>query len=307
MVSGRHGPCWLDDDDGSSPRSPDRGRSHPRRFHLDAGTDGPGDASRPLVERRHRRRTALAVATRGPATRRDRWLGTDGARAMELSTVAGRRPAADPDARRTTIGLGVAAAASTPVETRLVQAPGAGGPIESGSRRRRTPADGPLADGRRRPRRPARRVGPGAPHRGHPPRRRRLPGRPPEHPRLGDVRPRLDPAAARRLGRRRCRRRPRRARPRHRARPRRPGPPRRARPELRRVHGQLAGRDDRSLQGGGLGERRHQPDQRLGQLRLRPGVRPGVAARRPASAPRASTSSGASRRCATSRTSRRRC
>ena len=46
------------------------------------------------------------------------------------------------------------------------------------------------------------------------------------------------------------------------------------RPELRRVHGQLDGRHDRPLPGGRLRQRRHQPDQRVGQLRLRPRVRP---------------------------------
>ena len=68
----------------------------------------------------------------------------------------------------------------------------------------------------------------------------------------------------------------------------------------------LVGTTDR-FQAAVVGERRHQPDQRLGQLRQRPGVRPRVAARRPVLARRASTSSGASHRCATSRTSTRRC
>ena len=54
-------------------------------------------------------------------------------------------------------------------------------------------------------------------------------------------------------------------------------------------------------------ERRHQPGQRLGQLRHRARVQPEGAPRRPADARRRRASSGASRRCATSRTSGRRC
>ena len=71
----------------------------------------------------------------------------------------------------------------------------------------------------------------------------------PEHPRLDVVRRRVDPAAAGRLGRTRRRRRPCRPRPRDRARPRRPGPARRAGPVVRRVHGQLAGRERRTGSG----------------------------------------------------------
>ena len=74
----------------------------------------------------------------------------------------------------------------------------------------------------------------------------RLPGRPAEHPRLGQLRAGLDPPAARRLGRRRRRRRPCRARPRHRPGAGRPGPARRAGALLRRVHGQLADRHVRT-------------------------------------------------------------
>ena len=161
-----------------------------------------------------------------------------------------------------------------PIEMRLVQAPGAGGPIDvwmatlAGAADDRLPTvvdvhGGPL--GAWAP----------SPHvEVDPPRVGGLPGRAPQHPRLGHVRPRLDPAAARRLGRRRCRRRPRRGRPRHRARARRPRSAGDPGPELRRVHGQLDGRHDRPLPGGRLRQRRHQPDQRVGQLRLRPRVRP---------------------------------
>ena len=54
------------------------------------------------------------------------------------------------------------------------------------------------------------------------------------------------------------------------------------------------------LQGRGLRERRHQPDQRLGELRLRAPSTTELAARRSVSAPKVSTSSGASPRSGTS-------
>ena len=86
-----------------------------------------------------------------------------------------------------------------------------------------------------------------------------------------------------------------------------PEAPRRHGPELRRVHGQLAGRDDGPVQGRRVGERRHEPDLRAGPT---PTAAPSTTARRSSatrSAPKASTSSGASRRCATWRRSGRRC
>ena len=110
----------------------------------------------------------------------------------------------------------------------------------------------------------------------------------PEHPGFGRVRARLDPAAARRLGRGRCRRRPCRARPRRRARAGRPGAARRPRAVVRRLHGELARRHDRPVPRGGLGERRHEPGRLLGELRQRPGVLPGGAAGRSVHDPRAS-------------------
>ena len=60
-----------------------------------------------------------------------------------------------------------------------------------------------------------------------------------------------------------------------------PGAARHPRAELRRLHGELDGRHDRPLPRRGVGERRDQPGHGLGQLRQRPRVLPGRAARRP--------------------------
>ena len=65
------------------------------------------------------------------------------------------------------------------------------------------------------------------------------------------------------------------------ARPRRSRAPRRDGPELRRLHGQLAGRDDGPVQGRRIRERRDEPDLGLGQLRQRARVLPRVPHGRP--------------------------
>ena len=122
MVSGRGGPFWA------GPRTivtviSDRGRSQPWRIDLDE--DGTPRRREPLVDGdivTH----ALAVGGGRLA-----WLGTDGTRAMELSTMelaAEGGPAAVPR-RRTTIGSAWQRRLA-PIEMRLVQAPGAGGPID---------------------------------------------------------------------------------------------------------------------------------------------------------------------------------
>ena len=92
-----------------------------------------------------------------------------------------------------------------------------------------------------------------------------------------------------------------------RARPGRSRPARRLGPLVRRVHGELARGHNGPLQGGGVRERRDQPGQRVGRQRHRARVLPGGADGRPHHARRASSSSGASRRCATWRASARRC
>ncbi len=160
-----------------------------------------------------------------------------------------------------------------------VEAPGTGGPIETWIASPPGAGDRAAADDRRRPRWAARCLGAGTAPRG------RAAGRPRA---IGSCCPNirgsatygrgLDPSAARRLGRGRRRRRPRGARPRHRSRSGRPRSSRRPRPELRRVHGQLARRHDRSVPRGRLGEWRHQPGLGLGRVGLGTRIRP----RRPA-------------------------
>ena len=190
-------------------RLSDRGRSHPRRLRRRTARRAPDDA---LDRRRHRRPHATIAAAAGPAS--SRRSQTDGhAAPWSSSTVeaARRRPATADHAR-----LALAGRASRCPRCSCVEAPGPGGPIESWIASPAGAGGRAAADRRRHPRRAARRVGTDAAHRGVPARRARLSRGPAEHPRLGDVRPRLDPAPARRLGRRRRRRRPRRGRPRRR-------------------------------------------------------------------------------------------
>ena len=91
--------------------------------------------------------------------------------------------------------------------------PGAGGPIDVWIASPPDAGIGTPADRHRHPRRASRSLDGGTEPGGRPARVARLPRPAAEHPRLGVVRPGLDPAPARRLGRRRCRRRPRRPRP----------------------------------------------------------------------------------------------
>ena len=123
------------------------------------------------------------------------------------------------------------------------------------------------------------------------------------------ARPSYDPAwvtrADGRLGRTRRRRLPRGLRLGRRREARPPEAARRLRPLLRRLPRRLADRAHGPLRGGGVGERRREPDRRHGALRLRPRVQP---ARRLGDAARATPwSTGASRRSPTPTRSRRRC
>ena len=129
MVSGRHGPFWLDASELVATVS-DRGRSHPERFRIEPGSGRPVHVPTPTA------RTAngpwsdatshtLAVASNGTIA----VLGTLGTRAMELMTLEG-----DGDERRwatrATLGSAWQRRYQQP-EMRRVEAPGEGGPIET--------------------------------------------------------------------------------------------------------------------------------------------------------------------------------
>ncbi|HEX7949649.1 MAG TPA: S9 family peptidase [Candidatus Limnocylindrales bacterium] len=130
MVSGRPGPCWLDEGTIVATVS-DRGRSHPARFRLDPRTGGPvdppsatpRDAPGPWSDATSH---TLAVARTGTIA----VLGTLGTRAMELMTL-------DPDpagrprwTTHSTFGSAWQRGFTQP-EMRRFDAPGPGGPIET--------------------------------------------------------------------------------------------------------------------------------------------------------------------------------
>ena len=124
FVDGRHGPFWLDDERIVATIS-DQGRSHPYVFRLDPKT-GAGRGHRRLAEGDITTHT-IAVARGG----RIATLGTDGTRAMELRTLdVDGDDAGDATLQtRSRIGSRWQDAFDMP-EMRLVQAPGAGGPID---------------------------------------------------------------------------------------------------------------------------------------------------------------------------------
>ena len=229
MVSGRHGPWFLDDATILATVS-DHARSHPRRFRFDPATGAPIDPPLPIPTSEiaawpatSTHTLAVAPATGAIVSLATRRCAGDGSR-IDRPRRRRRRHAAlhDPFPHRRRVAAAVRAGRA-PQHVRA----GAWRPdrdVDRDPRRRAGRAD---AHDRRRPRRPARCLGAGArtsrsscwPRAGYRVVLPNIRGR-------RDVRPRLDPAAARRLGRGRRRRRPRCGRSRHRARPRRPGAPR---------------------------------------------------------------------------------
>ena len=157
MVSGRHGPAWVDERRLVATVS-DRGRSHPHVYTIDSKTGRLQDRTLAATGDLTTHTTAVAPTPAGEAPR-IAFLATDGARAMDVYTTDGPDPAHP--RRRSTFGSRWQDRHPMP-EMRLVDAPGAGGPIETldrlPARRRRQGAP----HGRRRPRRSARRVGAGA-------------------------------------------------------------------------------------------------------------------------------------------------
>ena len=130
MVSGRHGPYWLDPATIVATVS-DRGRSHPVRFRLDPATGmpispptaTPRDASGPWSDATSH---TLAVARTGTIA----VLGTLGTRAMELMTLDDDRAGRPRWTTRSTLGSAWQRRFTQPTMRRF-DAPGPGGPIET--------------------------------------------------------------------------------------------------------------------------------------------------------------------------------
>ena len=124
LVDGRTRPIWVGSDTIVAVVT-HRGRSHPRAFSIDPAT-GTGRGVRVIADGdivTH----SLAASDDGLVT----WLGTDGVRAIELSTARLSDAWTEPPraTRRTTIGSSWQARHPLPVMT-LVQASGTGGPID---------------------------------------------------------------------------------------------------------------------------------------------------------------------------------
>ena len=137
MVSGRHGPWWADDTTVIATVS-DRGRSHPHAVVIDSVTGSPAHRSR-LIDGDIVTHTLAVAPRRGDVPPLLAYLATDGTRGLELHTVTVPRgttaasvaaAATDRPRRRTTVGSAWQDRFA-PIEMRLVQAPGAGGPIDT--------------------------------------------------------------------------------------------------------------------------------------------------------------------------------
>jgi dipeptidyl aminopeptidase/acylaminoacyl peptidase len=130
MVSGRHGPCWLDATTIVATVS-DRGRSHPVHFRLDSRTGKPVSPPAPTPRDdpepwSDATSHTLAVASTGAIA----VLGTLATRAMELMTLD--EDGAGPPRWTTRSTLGSAWQRRYPQpEMRRFDAPGPGGPIET--------------------------------------------------------------------------------------------------------------------------------------------------------------------------------
>jgi len=124
MVSGRHGPAWIDDGRLVATVS-DRGRSHPHVYTIDSTTGR-------LVERTVAAAGDLTTHTLAVAptdgTPRIAFLATNGVQAMDLYTTDGPDPAHP--RRRSTFGAAWQDRHPMP-EMRRLDVPGPGGPIET--------------------------------------------------------------------------------------------------------------------------------------------------------------------------------
>jgi dipeptidyl aminopeptidase/acylaminoacyl peptidase len=127
MVSGRHGPAWLDDERLAMTVT-DRGRSHPYIVVIDPATGAPIERS-PSITADVVTHTIAVAKGRGEEPALIAYLGTEGSRAMELHTIdaSGGSPRRS---RRTTFGSRWQDRFGH-VDMRLVRAPGQGGPIDT--------------------------------------------------------------------------------------------------------------------------------------------------------------------------------
>ncbi len=124
MVSGRHGPAWLDARRLVATVS-DRGRSHPRVFTVDPKSGRLIVRTRATTGDRTTHSMAVAPAADPP---RIAFLGTDGARAMELYTTDDH----DPTHPRLWTTFGSRWQDRHPMpEMRRLDVAGSGGPIET--------------------------------------------------------------------------------------------------------------------------------------------------------------------------------
>lgn len=144
MVTGRHGPFWMDDETIIATVG-DRGRSHPMRFRLDPADGRPIDPPTPSPRESDGpwsdATTHTIAISRSSGT--IAVLGTLGTRAMELMTLEADASGAPAWSTRSTIGSRWQQRHPMPVMTRT-EAPGPGGPIETWIASPPGAGDGPL-------------------------------------------------------------------------------------------------------------------------------------------------------------------
>jgi dipeptidyl aminopeptidase/acylaminoacyl peptidase len=126
MVSGRHGPAWVDERRLVATVS-DRGRSHPHVYTIDSKTGRLTNRTLAATGDLTTHTTAVAPTPSGEAPR-IAFLATNGVRAMDLYTADG--PDRAQPHRRSTFGSRWQDRHALP-EMRCVDAPGPGGPIET--------------------------------------------------------------------------------------------------------------------------------------------------------------------------------
>ncbi len=143
MITGRHGPFWLDGGTIVATIS-DRGRSLPTRFRLDPKTGQPHDPPTAAPRDAHgpwsdATTHTLALSRTGTIA----VLGTLGVRAQELMTLETDRDGSPVWATRSTLGSRWQTGHPLPV-MRRTEAPGAAGPIETWIASPPDAGDGPL-------------------------------------------------------------------------------------------------------------------------------------------------------------------